>query len=91
MSARLIPIATAAVNGLSPFLISVLIILPFWADSWGAALPAPPLSIALALDLLIVFMLGVFLGRISGQFWLMSGLKALAVALLTAGVIYIVT
>ena len=36
---------------------------------------------------LVLFMLGAFLGTVSGRFWLWSGLRMLAIALLTAGLI----
>jgi hypothetical protein len=38
----------------------------------------------------IVFLLGVFLGRVGGTFWLWSGLQSLAVALVTVGLIYLI-
>ena len=40
--------------------------------------------------LVIIFLLGVFLGRVGGTFWLWSGLQSLTVALLTLGLIYLV-
>ena len=40
---------------------------------------------------LVVFLLGVFLGRVGGTFWLWSGLQSLAVALFTIGVIFLVS
>jgi predicted membrane protein (TIGR00267 family) len=91
LAARLIPIATAAVNGLSPLVLSLLVITPFWADALGLRLPLSPFDLAVVIDLAIVFMLGVYLGRISGRFWLVSGSKALAVAVVTAIVIYLVS
>ena len=41
--------------------------------------------------LAVVFLLGAFLGRVGGTFWLWSGLRSLAVALLTIGVIFLVS
>ena len=34
--------------------------------------------------------LGIFLGRVGGTFWLWSGLQSLAVALVTVSLIYII-
>jgi len=36
---------------------------------------------------LSLFMLGVLLGTVSGQFWLWSGLRTLIIALITAGIV----
>ena len=44
---------------------------------------------AMIVALIIIFLLGVFLGRIGGTFWLWSGLQSLAVALLTVALIYL--
>jgi hypothetical protein len=41
--------------------------------------------------LVIIFLLGVFLGRVGGIFWLWSGLQSLAVALVTVGLIYLIS
>lgn len=37
----------------------------------------------------LIFTLGVFLGNISGRFWLYAGLHALGIALLTVVLIYL--
>ena len=42
-----------------------------------------------ALALLVIFLLGVFLGRVAGVSWLYSGIRTLLVALLTAALIYL--
>jgi hypothetical protein len=41
--------------------------------------------------LIVIFLLGVFLGRISQTFWLLAGLRTLLVAILTGGIIYWLT
>ena len=50
-------------------------------------LPLAPLPCAIMVAFLVLFLLGVFLGSVSGRFWLWSGLRMLAIALLTAGLI----
>jgi hypothetical protein len=44
----------------------------------------------MAVALTIIFFLGIFLGRVSGTFWLWSGLQSVAVALVTAGLIFLI-
>ena len=83
-----IPWLIALVNGIAPLLISIIIISPLWLAQNGMAMALGPLPSAMAVALLIIFLLGVFLGRIGGMFWLWSGLQSLAVALVTVGLIY---
>lgn len=90
-AARLVPWLIGAVNGLAPLLIALLIIAPLWFSLRGVPLPLDPLPCAMALGLGVIFLLGVFLGRVSGTFWLRSGLQTLAVALLTAGLIFFIS
>ena len=86
-AAHLAPILVALVNGLSPFLIAQMILLPLWLASAGLMLPASPLDIGIGTALGLVFLMGVFLGRISGTFWLWSGLRATLIALATVGLV----
>ena len=53
-------------------------------------LPLEPLLTAMLVALFIIFLLGVFLGRIGGTFWLWSGLQSLAVASVTIAMIYLI-
>lgn len=88
-ASRFAPLWIAAVNGLSPFLFALLIILPIWLVDKGVSLPFGPLESALAAALMILFFLGIVIGRIQGTFWLWSGLRTLIIALLTAILIYV--
>lgn len=88
-AARLIPFMIALVNGLAPFLIGLIIILPLALAHWQPQLMQKPLEIATLLAFLIIFLLGVFLGRISGYFWLWSGLRTLIIAMITTLLIYV--
>ncbi len=89
-ASRMFPFATAVVNSLSPFIISLIIISPIWASTLSLELPFDALEMALYLAFGMLFLLGVFLGRISGAFWLWSGLRTLTIAVLTAGLIFLV-
>jgi predicted membrane protein (TIGR00267 family) len=85
-----IPWLVALVNGIAPLLIALIIIVPLWLARSGMVLPLAPLPAAMAVALVVIFLLGVFLGRVGGTFWLWSGLQSLTVALLTLGLIYLV-
>jgi len=89
-AARWVPMLIALVNGSSPLLISLLIILPLWLANAGVELPVQPLYLAIAIALLLIFLLGVFLGRIAAISWVRSGLQTLLIAIFTAGLIYLV-
>ena len=89
-AARLVPFWIAIVNGAAPLFISLLILLPLWLAIAGLALPMSPLYAAIAVALLLVFLLGVLLGRVAGISWARSGVQTLGVALATAALIYLV-
>lgn len=88
---KLVPVFIAAVNGLAPLFISLIIIAPLWVDMLIDGAPFAALETSLAVALVVIFLLGVFLGRISHMFWLLAGLRTLLVALLTGGIIYWLT
>ncbi len=88
---RWVPVIIAVVNGAAPFLISVVIMIPLWLHDWRADLMPLPLEFAIALAFILVFLLGIFLGSISGLFWLWSGIKTLLIALITALLIFLVS
>ncbi|MCG2634431.1 MAG: hypothetical protein J4A00_05830 [Gammaproteobacteria bacterium] len=90
-AARLAPLLVALVNGLAPLVFSLLILVPLWLTSLGVMLPLPPLYGAILVALVLVFFLGVFLGRIADISWLRSGLQTLLVAVVTAALIYLFT
>jgi predicted membrane protein (TIGR00267 family) len=89
-AARWVPLLIAVVNGSAPLLISLLIMVPLWLARAGLTLPWEPLHGAVAVALLLIFLLGVFLGRVARVSWWLSGLKTLLVALVTAGLIMLV-
>lgn len=89
-AARWVPLWIALVNGSAPLLISLLILLPLWLDNAGLVLPVSPLYVAVGIALVLIFLLGVLLGRIAGISWLRSGLQTLLVAVVTAALIYLI-
>lgn len=86
-AARWVPLMVALVNGAAPLVISLLIITPLWLAKAGLVLPVSPLHAAILIALIIIFLLGVFLGRVAGISWLHSGIRTLLVALVTAALI----
>lgn len=89
-AARHVPLLIAAVNGLAPLLLSLVIILPLGLARLGVPMPLSPLLMAMVTALAVIFLLGVFLGQIGRIFWLLSGLQTLLIALLTMGIILLV-
>lgn len=91
MAAKWVPYLIALVNGLSPLLISLLILSPLWLAQLGFPLPVMPLYASVATAFVLVFLLGVVLGRIEGISWFRSGLQTLLIAFITALLIYVFT
>lgn len=88
-AARLVPVFIALTNGLAPLLIALTIISPLWIlpllGPWFLA----PLQLSILLAFSIIFLLGILLGKVSGTFWLFSGLRTLFIGVLTCLIIYL--
>ena len=89
-AARLVPMIVALVNGFAPLLISLLIIVPLWLARAGVHSPWSPLDATLAIAFLILFLLGVFLGKLTGRFWLWAGLRAVLIGVITVALVLVV-
>jgi len=87
LAARLIPLIVALVNGFAPFVISLIVMVPLWLAAWGRSLIWPALDMATALAFVVIFLLGVLLGQVSGRFWLWTGARAVIIGAVTAGLI----
>ncbi len=90
-AARLMPFLIAFINGSAPFLVALIIISPLALGHWYPQLIPQPLETATLLAFLIIFLLGVYIGRISGRFWLWSGLRTLIIAFITILLIYLIS
>lgn len=90
-AARWIPLLVALVNGAAPLSISLIIITPLWLAAAGISLPLSPLYMAVTLAAVLIFVLGVLLGRIAEVPWLHSGIRTLAIAGVTIALIYWLT
>lgn len=86
-AATVAPLLVAAANGSSPLLLGLLIMVPLWLGHLGVPLGMAPVMAALAVAVVLIFLLGMFLGRVSGSSLLASGLKTLVIAALTTGLI----
>jgi predicted membrane protein (TIGR00267 family) len=86
-AARLMPLLIALVNGAAPLFLSLMVILPLWLARSGVELPLAPLPMAIATDIVAIFALGVFLGRVGGTSWLWGGIKSLLIAIVTVLII----
>ena len=87
-AARWVPIMIALVNGLAPFILAQLVMLPLWLEWMGLNLPLSPFDLAITIAFLLIFLFGIFLGRMSGHFWLWAGLRTLGIGLVTALIIW---
>jgi predicted membrane protein (TIGR00267 family) len=87
LAARLIPLVVGLVNGLAPFTIAVLITIPLWLAASGQPLWWSALDLTVTLAITVVFFLGVLLGKVSGRFWLWTGVRAVLIAAITTGLI----
>ena len=86
-AAKLAPIVIALVNGLAPFGTAVIIMSPLWMARAGFPLPLSPFAAAAAVATALLFLYGIYLGSISGTFWLWSGIRTLIIAIVTGGLI----
>jgi predicted membrane protein (TIGR00267 family) len=90
-AARWVPLLVALVNGASPLAISLLIICPLWLAQAGLQLPLSPLYSAITVAAVLIFLLGILLGRIAEVPWVQSGLRTLLIAGSTVLLIYWLT
>lgn len=86
-ASRYLPIMVALVNGFSPLILSLLILMPLFLAERINFLFASPFINSIVIALISVFLLGVFLGKISHTFWLWSGLRTLIIAIFTVFII----
>jgi VIT1/CCC1 family predicted Fe2+/Mn2+ transporter len=89
-AARWIPMLVALVNGSAPLIISLIIMFPLLLSQAGIILFITPLYASIVIALMLIFMLGVFLGRISEISWFRSGVQTLLIALFTVLLIFLI-
>lgn len=85
-ASRMIPILTALVDGISPALTGSITLLPFF---FGLNIEIAYV-LGIIFNLGTLFMLGIYLGRVSKQNKLLNGIKMLLVGLITALILGII-
>ncbi len=90
-ASRFVPVVVAMVNGLTPLLISLLIVTPVWLAEHGVQFAASPFLTAILVAFLLIFGMGVMLGKLAREFWLWNGLRMLVVAIATVLIIFAVS
>jgi predicted membrane protein (TIGR00267 family) len=87
-ASRAAVVTVAAVDGLSPFLAALVVVVPFFL---GSILPSIWYAYyaAIALALLALFGLGIYLGRLSKRNLLMSGLRTALAGVVCMGLSYL--
>ena len=83
-ASRYISIFAALVDGAAPFLASVPSLIPFALSLYGLLPPGIAFPSSIASSLLTLFLLGVYLGRVSGENLIYSGLKMVAAGVAVA-------
>ncbi len=86
-ASRYLPFLIASVSGLSPLFLSLLIISPLFLSYHGIEWPYSPFLLAIVIALFCIFLFGVYLGKISKQFWLWAGLRTILIAMILVAVI----
>ncbi|MGQ9492800.1 MAG: VIT1/CCC1 transporter family protein [Anaerolineae bacterium] len=88
-AARVAAIIVAIVDGIAPLLASFLVLLPFFlARLWGNILYSYYAALVIALSTL--FVLGMFLGRVSRQDVVIAGLKMIAAGVVALILSYLI-
>ena len=73
-ASRLAVLIVALVDGISPFMTAVIILIPFFFASLFPSLQTVYFT-SLTVALIVLFLLGVFLGRVSGKSWIGFGIR----------------
>jgi len=86
-ASKVAPIFSALAHGGSPFLAGLLIMAPFFFGELFSVTRLVYMSLGLCFG--ILFLLGLVLGKISKENMFLSGIRALAVGIFTAVILYI--
>jgi len=89
-SITLASIYVAIVDGGAPLLAGTVSLTPFLLAKWNLLSPYWAIYISIFLIMVMLSILGIFLGRISEENLLISGIKTLIIGLVTAAIIFLV-
>lgn len=80
---------TAMIDGISPVMVSLISLTPFFLAGYQLFSIGLATYISVGLTLLMMFGLGVFLGKISKRNAILHGMKMLLIGLTMAGIIFL--
>jgi predicted membrane protein (TIGR00267 family) len=83
-ASRFVSVFAAVVDGSAPFIASLPCILPFTLALFGLLPMHLAFYSSIAASLLVLFVLGIFLGRLSEKYVLLSGLKMVVAGVVVA-------
>ncbi|HHQ45568.1 MAG TPA: hypothetical protein ENN13_05505 [Candidatus Altiarchaeales archaeon] len=83
-------VSTALVNGFSPIIASTVMVFPFLLSYFGMISVQSAFSSSIAIAVAEIFLLGCYLGVISGESRTSYGVKMLLIAVATAGLSFII-
>jgi predicted membrane protein (TIGR00267 family) len=86
-ASRMAAVIVAVVDGLSPFLASLLVLIPFFFAEWFPAVTWAYYA-AICIALFTLFGLGVFLGHISKENLLFAGVKTTVAGIISISLSY---
>ena len=88
--AKVASIYVALVDGLAPILAASIPLAPFIVALTGLTFPLNPAYFSILLALIVLFSLGIFLGRVSKENIIISGLRMLIVGVITIAICMLV-
>jgi len=80
-ASRFAPLWTGIIDGVSPAVAAIARLTLFFLSSFGVFLIDFAIQLSVAIALAVMFLLGVFLGKISGRSMFFHGVKTLLVGL----------
>jgi len=80
-ASRFAPVWTGIINGVSPAVAAILCLLPFFLSSFGVLSIDFAIQLSILIALSVMFLLGVFLGKVSSRNMLFHGVKMLSIGL----------
>ncbi len=84
-------ILVALVGGGAPLLAGTVALTPFLLSTWNLLSPLWAIYTSVSLIMAMLFVLGIFLGRVSEENLIISGIKTLVIGLATATIVILVS
>jgi predicted membrane protein (TIGR00267 family) len=87
-ASRFASLWAAIIDGLSPALTATICLIPFFLSSYNLFSINFAIQMSVAVALAVIFLLGVFLGKISNRNMLVQGMKTLSVGLIITFILF---